>query len=144
MTSIAKATRRTRGFSLIEALISMVMIAAIVLALVGVVPYGFDEVQVNASQVQATAVAQQYLDALRNAKESNNPLPVATTAPIDQGNSFVSGSADSGGLVFTITPNTCPSVVTGTTASEYDCSVTVSWTENNQTDSTTVESYVTQ
>lgn len=139
-----KPAKRSRGFTLIEALISLVIMTAVMLALLGVVPYGFNEIQVNAVQVQAIALGQQYLDALRNAKQTNNVLPTATTAPVDQGNSFMSNTTNTGASVFTITPNTCPTAVPGPTVSQYDCSVTVTWTENGNNGSIQVESYVTQ
>ena len=142
--SPSKTHRSSRGFSLIEALISMVLMTAIVLALLGAIPYGFNEVQVNATQIQATALGEQYLEALRNAKQTNNPLPTATTTPVDQGDSFMTGSQNASSSVFTIAPNTCPVKVPGANASEYDCSVTVTWTENGVSEATTVESYVTQ
>jgi Tfp pilus assembly protein PilV len=135
--------RSRRGFSLIEALLSIVMMTAIVLALLGIIPYGFDEIQVNATQVQATALGQQYLDALRNAKQSKNPLPTATTAPVDQGDSFATGSTNTSSSTFNIAPNSCPVVTAGATASQYDCAVTVTWTENGQNESVKVETYVT-
>jgi Tfp pilus assembly protein PilV len=140
----SKTPGSSRGFSLIETLISMVLMTAIVMALLGVIPYGFNQVQVNATQVQATALGEQYLEALRNAKQTKNPLPTATTVPIDQGDSFVNGSTNATSSLFTVTPNTCPAAVTGANASEYDCSVTVTWTEDGHSEATTVESYVTE
>ncbi|MDQ6824926.1 MAG: prepilin-type N-terminal cleavage/methylation domain-containing protein [Candidatus Eremiobacteraeota bacterium] len=134
----------SRGFTLIEALISVLIMTTITLALLGLVPYGYNEIQVNATQVQAIALGQQYLDALRNAKQTNNPLPTATTAPVDQGNTFMTGSSNATSSVFTITPNPCPTALPGPTASQYDCSVTVTWTENGNNESIKVESYVTQ
>jgi len=139
-----KLSKQSRGFSLIEALISVVIMATVTLALLGMVPYGYRQVQMNATQVQAIALGQQYLDALRNAKQVGNALPTATTAPVDQGNTFMTGSSNATSSVFTITPNPCPTAVAGLTASQYDCSVTVTWTENGTTDSVKVESYVTQ
>jgi len=136
--------KQSRGFTLIEALIAMVIMAIVALALLGMVPYGFGEVQQNSTQVQAVAVGQQYLDALRYAKQTKNVLPTATTAPVDQGNTFMTGSSNTTSSVFAIAPDTCPIAVTGLTASQYDCSVTVTWTENGKSDSVKVESYVTQ
>jgi hypothetical protein len=118
--------------------------ALVSLVLLGMVPFGYGAVQMNSTQVQAIAVGQQYLDALRYAKETNNVLPTATTAPVDQGNQFMTGSSNPSSSVFTISPNTCPLAVAGSTASQYDCSVTVTWTENGTNGSVKVESYVTQ
>jgi type II secretory pathway pseudopilin PulG len=143
MRNATRLTSSRRGFTLIESLLSIVMMTAIVMALLGVLPFGFNEVQVNATQVQATAVGQQYLDALRNAKESNNPLPTATTAPVDQGDAFLTGASNTTASTFTITPNACPVANAGTSASQYDCAVTVTWTENGQSHSIKVETYVT-
>lgn len=135
-------TRRERGFTLIEALISIVIVAGAVLAFLGVIPYGFGEVQVNASQIQAIALGQRYLDTVHNAEESGQPLPTATTAPVDQGNSFLSGAADQASSVFTITPDTCPTVNSSTYVKQHDCSVTVTWTANNESQTIKVETYV--
>lgn len=136
--------RGCRGFSIIEALISIVIAAAIILALLGMVPYGFNAIQVNATQVQAVAIGQQYLDALRNAEQSGQVLPTATTAPVDQGDAFMTGSTNTSSSVFTIAPNTCPTASPGTYASQYDCAVTVTWAENGRNETVTVETYVTR
>lgn len=138
------SARLQRGFSLIEALISIVIVAAILLALLGIIPYGFNQVQVNATQAQAIALGQQYLDVVRNAEQSNQPLPAATSVPIDQGDQFMQGSANSATSTFTITPNTCPLYNAGATASQYDCSVTVTWVEDGQSKTVRVETYVTR
>jgi len=136
--------RRQRGFTLAEALVSIVISAVLVLGLLGIVPYGFNETQINSTQVEAIAVGQQYLDLLRNAEQSSLPLPAATTAPVDQGNGFMSNSASSTAASFTITPNSCPVVTAGTSANQYDCSVVVSWSQNGAAESVTVETYVTR
>jgi Tfp pilus assembly protein PilV len=136
---------RCRGFSLIEALIAILIVASGVLAMMGVISYGFNETQVNATQVQAIAIGQQNLDALRSAAQSGGTLPGATTAPIDQGDSFLSGSQNAASGAFNITPNTCPQIAAGTggSANEHDCSVTVTWTEDGQNESIKIETYVT-
>jgi uncharacterized protein (TIGR02598 family) len=139
----SRPRRPVRGMSLIEVLISIAIMAGIILAMLGLVPYGFDELQVNSARVQAVAVAQQDLDALRNWKQSSNPQPTATTVPIDQGDSYMNGAANPAAGVFTVSPNTCPVISAGNQINQYDCSVTVTWTQNDQSDSVTVESYVT-
>jgi Tfp pilus assembly protein PilV len=138
------SARRRRGFTIIEALISIVIAAGAVLAFVGMIPYGFEHIQVNASQVQAIALGQRYLDTVRNAEESSQPLPSATTVPVDQGDSFVTGAANASSPLFTITPDTCPVVNSSTYANQHDCSVTVTWTQNNESETIKVETYVTR
>ena len=139
-----KSPKASRGFTIVEALISVLIMVVVTLALLGMVPYGYGQVQQNATQVQAIALGQQYLDALRNAKQTNSTLPAATTAPVDQGNTFMTGSSNATSSVFTIAPNACPPVTAGPVVSQYDCSVTVTWTENGRSDTIKVESYVTQ
>ena len=135
--------RQCGGLSLIEVLVSIAIMTAVLLAMYSVIPYCFKELQVNATQVQAIALGQQTLDALRNATQGKSPLPSATTAPVDQGDSFISSSSNPASGVFTITPNTCPLVQNGGTINQYDCLVTVVWTENGANESIKVESYVT-
>lgn len=135
---------KQRGFSLVEALISISISALLVLGLLGIVPYGFNETQINSTQVQAVAVGQRYLDLVRNAEQTNQPLPSATTAPVDQGNGFVSNAAATGNSLFTVSPNACPLINAGTSASQYDCAVTVTWQQGGAAESMTVETYVTR
>jgi Tfp pilus assembly protein PilV len=133
----------SRGLTLMEALIAMILMGAVVVGLLGVIPYGYNEIQVNATQVQAIALGQQYLDALRNDLQTSQPLPTATTAPVDQGDSFMfmNGSANPASGSFNVTPNTCP-LVSGA-FNQFDCVVTVTWTQNGKNESVKVESYVT-
>lgn len=142
--SCPASCRRSRGFSIVEALLSIIIASSVILTLLGIVPYAFNEVQINASQVQAIALGQKYLDTLHNAEQSNQALPAATTAPLDQGDSYLTGVANSSSSVFTITPNACPTAIAGPTASQYDCAVTVTWTENGRNESITVEDNVTR
>jgi Tfp pilus assembly protein PilV len=50
----------SRGMILIEVLISMVIMTVMVLSVVGLVLYSFNELQVNSAQIQAVAVGQHY------------------------------------------------------------------------------------
>ena len=135
---------KQRGFTLIEALISTVLAGGLVVGLLGIVPYGFNATQMNSVQIEAVAVGQQYLDGLREAEQSFRPLPGPTSAPIDAGNGYVSNAALATTALFTVTPNTCPVSVSGSASSQYDCSVTVSWTQNGVPDSIKVETLVTR
>ena len=146
MLMIRGAGRRNRGFSLVEALVAMVVLLFMFLAMLSVVPFGFSSVQSNSIHVQAVAVAQQYLDDERNALLHAIAMPTATTAPIDPGQSFMAnGVTNTNYGNFTITPDGCTTVQNaGTSASVYSCSAGVSWTQTGATKSVTVQGYVTK
>jgi Tfp pilus assembly protein PilV len=144
-----RGVRTSRGFSLIEALIAMVVLLLAVLAMLSVVPFGFTNVQTNSIDVQAVAVAQQALDDEHNALLHALPMPAATTVPIDPGQSYLAGANQNSNYgSFTVTPNGCSSVqLTGSLLSgvnTYSCSATVAWTESGATRQVTVQSYVTK
>lgn len=135
---------KKRGFTLIEVLVAIVVLTLTILALLAVVPFSFNNVQMNALEVEAVSVAQQYLDDERNAKLHNLPMPTATTAPIDPGQSFVGGTMGNYGN-FAITPDGCATVQNGGSfANVYLCSVNVRWTETSASRTVTVQSYVTK
>lgn len=122
----------------------MVVLTLTILALLAVVPYTFNNVQMNALDVEAVSVAQQYLDDERNAKLHNLPMPAATSVPIDPGQSFIGGTMQNYGN-FGITPDGCATVQTaGAFANVYSCSVTVRWNETSASRSVIVQSYVTK
>lgn len=127
----------------------MVVLFLALMAMLAVIPYGSSSVQTNSIHAQAVAVAQQFLDDERNAElEQGVPMPMATTAAIDPGQSFVSttGKTNVNYGNFTVEPNGCVSIdFTGSTASgvnAYSCSVTVSWTESGALRSVTEQSDV--
>jgi len=137
-------TKRTRGFTLIEGLLGMVIIVLTVLTLYAMIPFAFNGVQRDAQEVQAVAVGQRYLDDERNAKMHNLPMPVATSVPIDGGDAYAGGSAASAGT-FAVTLDGCGTVQSsGTYANLYSCEVTLRWTEDSATRTVTVQSYVTK
>ena len=137
---------RNRGFTLIEAMIAMVMVVLSVLTMFAMVPFAFNGLQMNAVEVQAVSVAQQFLEDERNAKLESIPMPTATSAPIDAGQSFFnSGNAATIGSAFAVTPNGCSSVQNpGLNTNVYLCSVSVTWTQTGASRSVTVQSYVTK
>ena len=136
---------RHRGFTLIEALLGMIVVALTILTLYAMIPFTFKSVEMNAAEVQAVAVGQRYLDYERNAKLHNLTMPSPARVPIDPGDSFVSSSSAAGGDVFTVTPDGCATVQTfGLNANVYSCSATVTWTQTGATRTVTVQSYVTK
>jgi type II secretory pathway pseudopilin PulG len=134
-----------RGFTIIEALIAMVMLIGVMLALVGIVPATFHNASRDSQAMEAATAAQQYLDALRyyvknNGANTNLPTPAAIA--VDAGDSYVgSNTPDGSPGNFALANNGCPFVAGSSRM--YDCSVTATWTEDGQSRSVSVESYVT-
>ena|SRR5579863_5852084 len=137
-----------RGFSLIEALIAMSVLLLAVLGMLSVVPFGFNGAQTNSIQVQAVAVAQQYLEDERTAllQGSSVAMPTATSAPIDPGQKFLlNGTTSASYGSFSVAPDGCTTApFSNPNGTVYSCSVTVSWVQNGATRSLTVQSYVTK
>ena len=139
-----------RAFTLIETMISLVVMLLSLLAMLAVVPFAFTNVQTNSLEVQAVAVGQQFLDDERNAKLHSLPAPSATSVPIDAGQSFLDQSQAAKGYGnFTVTPDGCATIEATTTASHgsvnmYLCSASVSWVQSNATRTVTVQSLVTE
>ena len=147
MLKLEKPTRNRRGFTLIETLIAITVLFVAMMAMLSVIPFGFNAVQTNSIHVQAVAVGQQSLDDQRNAILHAAPMPVATTVPIDPGQSYLAnGVSNKNYGNFAVAPNGCATVqMTGSPSSQvnvYSCSVTVSWTESGASKSVTEQSYV--
>jgi len=142
-----RSSGRSKGFTVIEALIAIVMLVGVMLALFGVVPRVFQNASHDAVRTQAAAVAQQYLDSLRQyvqANGSNAGLPAAPTLAIDDGDTYMGAGTPAPGAspsTFVLSNNACPLV--GGTSLMYDCQVTATWTQNGRLNSLTLESYVT-
>ena len=134
-----------RGFTIIEALIALVLLIGVMLALLAIVPTAFRNAARDSQATQAATAAQEYLDALRyhiKNNGSNANLPAPATIAVDAGNSFVgSNSPNPSPGSFTLTNNNCPLVVGSTLM--FHCIVTAGWTEDGQPRSLNVESYVT-
>ena len=136
----------TRGFTIVEALIAIVVLIGVLFALLGIVPQSFSYAERDAQRSQALGTAQQYLDTLReyvaNNKFTATSLPSPAPASIDGGDTFAGSVAETSPGTFGLTNNGCPLV--GGSAKMFDCVVTVSWTEAGVPRTATLESYVTQ
>jgi type II secretory pathway pseudopilin PulG len=133
-----------RGFTIIEALIALVLLIGVMLALLAIVPTTFHFASRDSQAMQASTAAQEYLDALRYSVASNGNTHLAAPAaiPVDLGDSYAgSNQPDASPDAFTLADNGCP-FVAGTILM-YDCVVTASWTEDGTPRSVSVESYVT-
>jgi len=137
------AGNATRGFTVIEALIAFVILLIGMLAMLAIIPSSYSNTVRDSERVQAIAAGQQYLDQLTDyvAYNGTTNLPAPPTVAIDSGDVFEgTGTAASSGGVFTIVGN-CPAK-SGSNA-EFDCTVTVTWTESGSPRTVSVESYVT-
>ncbi len=131
----------SRGFSVIESLLSLVLITFAILSMFGLVSSSFGLTEQDSERIQAVAVGQQYLDALRQATQNTQALPAAPTVNVDPGFGQT-GSQITATQTFSLTNNLCP-IVAGDKVM-HNCVVTVSWTEAGASKSATIQSYVSE
>ena len=101
-----------RGFTLVEAMTSMVILVVLVMALLGVVPATYRYTQRCLMRVQAIAAGQQYLDTIRQYIKTtgvDTGLPAAPAVQIDPGKGFISHLAMQSPGDFSMTP-TCAAI----------------------------------
>jgi type II secretory pathway pseudopilin PulG len=134
-----------RGFTIIEALIALVLLIGVMLALLGIVPSAFRDASRDSQAIQAATAAQEYLDTLRQTIQNTGTttnLPTPAPIGVDPGDSYVGSNlqeASTGNI--NLSNNTCPT--SGGSTRMYDCIVTATWLEDGQSRSVSVESYVT-
>ena len=133
--------RMSRGFTVIESLIAMVLLTFSILSLFGLVSSSFGYTEQDADRVQAVAASQQYLDALRQATQNGASLPSAPTVNVDLGFGQT-GHQITATQTFAMANNSCP-LISGDKVM-HNCSVTTTWTEAGATKTVTVQSYVSQ
>lgn len=66
---------RSRGFSLMEIMVAFVLGLIAVLTLLGVFPQGINSIQESSDSVQAQAIAQAYLDYIREYYQTQTGVP---------------------------------------------------------------------
>jgi len=138
-----KLTRGSgRGFTLLEALISIVIFGVGLSTFFVLFPYSLHEVRHSNYYLQAVSVGQQYMDAIRSSVEQSRPLPAPTLAPIDGGYEVLgNGIENTSPGNFSVT-GSC-TLVSPFTRLQH-CTVNVLWTEDGFARSYRVESYATQ
>jgi Tfp pilus assembly protein PilV len=141
----ARRVKLSRGFSIIESLMAMVILVTAFLSMATIIPVAFGYASRDSQRVQAVTAGQIYLDELRYSIESNGNT-TATPAPpsiaVDPGDS-ITGSGTPAPSVgnFTIS-SSCP-LASGSTY-RWDCTVSVTWNDPTGNPRTVnLESYVT-
>lgn len=139
-----RSNTRARGFTLIEGMVALLVVSIALVAMMGVIPVSFSQTQEDSYRIQAAAVGQQYLDAIRQSVQNNGngSLPAApTNLAIDAGDMIDgSGSSAASPGAFALQSNACP-LVSGSLL-RYDCAVTVSWSQGSASHSLVLETYV--
>lgn len=133
--------RCRRGFSLLEALLAMVVVFMAIGTFLALLPYAFNNNQHDAYYLQAVAAGHEYMEALRAAVSEDKPQPPYPTVPIDAGGSVVGNGLNQspGNFEFGGGCQPMPSQ-----SELFDCTVTVTWFEGSQQRTYSVETYVTQ
>jgi prepilin-type N-terminal cleavage/methylation domain-containing protein len=131
-----------RGFTLLEALVSIVIFGVGLSTFFGLFPYSLHEVRHSNIYLQAVSVGQQYMDAIRSSVEQSRPMPAPTTAAIDGGDEVLgTGIHNASPGNFSVTGGCA--LVTPFTRLQH-CTVNVQWTEDGFVRTYSVESYATQ
>ena len=131
-----------RGFTLLEALVSIAIFGVGLSTFFGLFPYSLHEVRHSNIYLQAVSVGQQYMDAMRSSVEQSRPLPTPTSAPIDGGDEVLgTGHHNASPGNFSLT-GSCVSVPPFTRLQQ--CTVTVQWLVDGFTRIYSVQSFATQ
>lgn len=150
-------SRKTaRAFTLIEAVVAMVILLVAVLSLVTAYPYAFGRIGERDDELQAVSFGQQYLEQVRqDIRAGAVALPTATAA-IDEGYPLAFGvrpypspgasatpppTLTSPG-VFTANATTNPTLSAG--SSSYDVTATVTWSYGGAARSVKLQTIVTR
>lgn len=126
-------------------MLAIVIMLISVVMMFGIMPISFGYVRSDSERLQAVAAGQQYLDRLHQyvQRNGNVGLPAATTAQIDSGGVLNgSGAAAAADGTMQISHNNCPTAASSASGLQFDCLVTVSWTEGGQGRTVRIESLI--
>ena len=129
-----------RGFTLIEVMISMVVLLVVSTSVFAAVPATLGFGSESQIRMQATGAAQDYLDVVRQYIKTNgvaSDLPPAPIIPIQTGASPIADIARPSMGNFVESAN-----CTARSFLSFDCVVTVTWHETGTVRSEQVESYI--
>jgi Tfp pilus assembly protein PilV len=145
-----------RGFSVVEALVSMLILTLAVLTLTTAYPYAFGRIGERDDELQAVSFGQQYVEEIRQQiRAGATALPTAT-APIDAGYPLAFGvtgypapssSASppaqlSSPGTFTASATTNPSLTSN--SNMFDVTATVTWSYGGASRSVFLQTVVTR
>jgi prepilin-type N-terminal cleavage/methylation domain-containing protein len=131
-----------RGFTLLEALISIVIFGIGISTFFGLFPYSLHEMRHSNIYLQSVSAGQQYMDSMRSAVEQARPLPSPASIPIDGGNEVLgTGNKLASPGNFSLS-GTCNPVPPYTRLEQ--CTVTITWTEDGNVRTYQIQSYATQ
>ena len=132
---------RSGGFSLIEAMVGMVVLLIGVLMLVGAIPAAYGFSAQDSVRVQALSAGQEYLDDIRQYIQSSGvdtnlpPAPSVSVVPP----TFSADGATPTPVALSLTPS-----CSARSLFSFDCSVTVQWAaDSGPSQKVKVESYIT-
>ena len=154
MRAVGRA--QSRAFSLIEALVAMVVLVIGVLTLTTAYPYAFGRIGERDDELQAISFGQQYIEQVRQQIRAGATALTPGSAPIDAGYPLAFGvmgypapgstaappSQDATPGNFTATATTNPTLSVG--ANSYDVTVNVTWTYGGGARQVQLETIVTR
>lgn len=115
------------GFSLLEVLLSSAVFALVVTAMVGVLIYSSESSNLAGKRFQATNLAEEGLEALRNIRDEAFSNLTAGTSGLAQGTTWsLSGSSDTVGIF------TRAETITAVSSQRKSVTSNLSWTQNAQ------------
>lgn len=136
-----RSARRTRGFSIVEIYVALVIAMIGVLGTVSIFPAGVTSVQSSGDSLQAQAIGQAYLDLIRSYYQStSNPPPnfapgQTVTASAPSGEQFRSQIQAPAVYTLSYTVATAPS-------GENDILLTMNWSDAGGSHTRRYEEYV--
>jgi type II secretory pathway pseudopilin PulG len=145
-----------RGFSIVEAFVSMVILTLAVLVLTTAYPYAFGRIGERDDELQAVSFGQQYLESVRQQIRTGATSVSPTSAPIDAGYPLAFGvpgypapaasaspptELTSPGY-FTATATTNPALTS--TSNSFDVTATVTWSYGGTSRSVLLQTVVTR
>ena len=130
-----------RGFSIVEALIAMGLVVLALIGLFGVMPYTYRTMQDDSLRIEASTVAQRYLDDVRYAVQTGQPVPAPVRVPIDLGNSITTGQSND--VAASVDLGATCTRPDGDATSLFDCTITIGLSADGEYRVLTpIESYI--